>query len=82
MFDNSREHLVKSKIGYIPHAAWAWTAGFKLIWAGIASLLHGIVPAWFPGTSAKTVIDLYHQRLIDHPNSDYQQYINSISQIK
>ena len=29
----------------------------------------------FPGTAAKTVIDLYHERLVDHPNKDYEEYI-------
>lgn len=77
MFDNSRKHLDKSKEHYTSHAVWAWLAGFRLIWAGIASIIHGIVPGWFPGTAAKTVIDLYHQRLVGHPNKEYQDYIDS-----
>lgn len=75
MFNKSKEHLSKSQELYTDHAIWALLAGLRLIWAGIASLLHAIVPAWFPGTAAKTVIDLYHKRLIDHPNKEYQEYI-------
>ena len=50
-------------------------AGCKLLYAGIASIIHGFVPAWFEGTAAKIVIDLYHRRLEDHPNTDYKEYI-------
>lgn len=77
MFKNSKIHLEKSQEKYFSHMIWAITSGFKLIWAGISSLLHAIVPGWFPGTAAKTIIDLYHQRLVDHPNSEYQDYIKS-----
>ena len=54
---------------------WAFMAGLRLVWAGIASVIHGIFPNFFPGTAAKTVIDLYHERLVDHPNKDYEDYI-------
>lgn len=75
-----REHLAKSKEDYIPHFVWALLAGFRLIWAGIASIIHGFIPGFFPGTAAKTVIDLYHKRLVDHPNKEYQDYINTKKQ--
>ena len=61
----------------MPHFIWAVLAGFRLLYAGIASIVHGFVPAFFPGAAAKTVIDLYHKRLVDHPNREYQDYINS-----
>ena len=77
MFKKSKEHLDKSQENYFSHFLWALLAGLRLIWAGIASIIHGFVPGWFPGTAAKTVIDLYHQRLVGHPNKEYQDYINS-----
>lgn len=79
MLQKSREHLAKSKETYIPHFIWAFLSGLKLIWAGIASIIHGFVPGLFPGTAAKTVIDLYHKRLVDHPNKEYQEYIKQSS---
>lgn len=77
MLKKSVEHLKKSKETYFPHFIWAFLSGLSLIWAGIASIIHGFVPAIFSGTAAKTVIDLYHRRLTDHPNKEYQDYINS-----
>lgn len=72
-----QEHLAKSKEAYVPHFIWALLAGLRLIWAGIASIIHGCVPGFFQGTAAKTVIDLYHKRLVGHPNKEYQDYIDS-----
>lgn len=78
MIKKSLEHLEKSKETYIGHLIWAILAGFRLIWAGIASVMHGFVPGLFPGTAAKTVIFLYHKRLVEHPNKEYQDYIDSL----
>lgn len=77
MIKSSKEHLEKSKETYVPHFVWAFFSGLKLIWAGVASIIHGFIPGLFPGTAAKTVIDLYHKRLVDHPNKEYQNYIDS-----
>lgn len=71
-----KEHLTKSKETYLSHLTFAFFAGFKLLWATIASFIHGIFPNLFPGTAAKTIIDLYHKRLINHPNKEYQNYID------
>lgn len=73
-------HLIESGVTYAQHSRWALVAGFRLIWAGFASLLHAIWPGWFPATAAYTVIDLYHQRLENHPNSDYQAYIAKVKE--
>lgn len=78
MFNSSKKHLENSKETYFNHLVWAILSGLRLIYAGIASLIHGIIPGFFPGTAAKTVIDLYHKRLIDHPNAEYQNYIDSL----
>lgn len=78
MIKQSKIHLEKSQETYGNHFIWAKIAGLRLIWAGIASIIHGIIPALFPGTAAKTVIDLYHKRLVDHPNKEYQDYIKDI----
>ena len=79
MLKKSIEHLNKSQEGYVSHLVWAEMSGLRLILAGLASIVHGLVPGLFPGTAAMTVIDLYHKRLIDHPNNEYQNYINSVS---
>jgi hypothetical protein len=78
MINKSKEHLKKSQETYFSHLKWAQLAGLRLIWAGISSIIHGLIPGFFPGTAAKTVIFLYHKRLVDHPNSEYQTYIDSL----
>lgn len=77
MFLSSKEHLKKSQENYYSHACWALLAGLRLILAGIASLIHALIPGYFQGTAAKTVIDLYHKRLVNHPNVEYQNYIKT-----
>ena len=72
------QHLKDSQTTYGVHSKWAFSAGFRLIWAGIASLVHAIHPNFFPGTAAKTVIDLYYTRLHNHPNKIYKKYIAEI----
>jgi hypothetical protein len=55
---------------------FAIKAGGMLVIAGFASFIHAIVPQFFPGTAAFTVIKLYKQRLENHPNPIYQEKIN------
>lgn len=74
-------HLKSSKETYVSHLIWATYAGFKMIFVGISSIIHGVVPAFFTGTAAKTIIDFYHKRLINHPNKEYRDYISKQSHI-
>lgn len=76
LLKQSSAHLDASKETYTSHLLWASYAGVKMIVVGVSSIIHGIVPAFFTGTAAKMVIDFYHQRLINHPNKEYTDYIN------
>jgi len=76
LLEKSSTHLESSKETYVNHLFWATYAGAKMIVVGCSSIIHGIIPAFFQGTAAKTVIDFYHDRLINHPNKDYAEYIN------
>ena len=71
-----REHLKISKVTYFQHLSWAVTSGFRLIYAGITSIIHGVIPSLFDGTAPKQVIDIYHGHLEDHPNPKYQDMIS------
>jgi len=73
------KHLSESQESYRNHCTWAVTSGCKMILAGMASVIHGIVPALFTFTSAKCIVDLYYQRLHNHVNKDYQKYIRLMS---
>ena len=74
-----RKHLTKSKVNYLQHFCWAMVAGCRLIYAGIASIIHGLFPSLFDGVPAKVVIDIYHNHLKNHPNDDYQKLIDQQS---
>ena len=78
LFLRSKKHLAKSKETWGRHCVFAFFAGIRLIYSGVASIIHGLVPAFFEGTAAKTVIELYHKRLVNHPNPDYANYISDI----
>ena len=76
MLKKSIRHLEASKETYSSHLFWAVYAGFKLIFVGISSIIHGFIPSVFTGTAAKTIIDFYHDRLVNHPNKEYTDYIS------
>ena len=77
LYLKSKRHLAKSKETWGRHCVFAFFAGVKLIYSGIASIIHGLVPGFFEGTAAKIVIELYHRRLVNHPNPDYAKYIDN-----
>lgn len=68
-------HLEKSKVTYFQHLRWAILAGLRLIYSGIASIVHGIFPSLFDDVAPKTIINIYHSHLENHPNSDYKKMI-------
>lgn len=70
-----KDHLNKSNVTYFKHLAWAILAGLRLIYAGIASIVHGLIPLLFDGTAPKTIIDIYHSHLVNHPNEEYKEMI-------
>ena len=56
LYLKSKRHLTKSKETWGRHCVFAFFAGVKLIYSGIASIIHGLVPAFFEGTAAITII--------------------------
>jgi hypothetical protein len=72
------KHLEDSHESYFSHLKWAVASGFQLIGAGLASILHGIYPSFFPFKAAKVVIDLYYKRLHRHPNKEYRSYVEKV----
>jgi hypothetical protein len=77
-----RKHLDTSKTTYLEHLIWAGIAGVRLIYAGITSIIHGVVPTLFDGTAPKQIIDIYHNHLEDHPNPEYKEMINTAKEKK
>jgi len=49
-------HICISKKSYISHTVFAFCAGFILIFAGLISVIHAIIPNLFPDISEKLII--------------------------
>lgn len=79
MFD---KHLNTSKVTYTAHLVWAVVTGVRLIYAGISSIIHGIIPTLFDSTAPKQIIDIYHSHLEDHPNPAYKEMIDNAKEQK
>jgi len=45
--------------GYREHMAVAGSVGLTMIGAGLACLVHAVVPAWFTRTGSTTIVRLY-----------------------
>lgn len=43
---------------YFQHMRFASLVAGKLIWAGIAALIHAVIPAWHQKTASKIIIEL------------------------
>ena len=78
MFD---KHLKISKVTYTAHLKWAVISGFRLIYAGVTSIIHGFIPTLFDGTAPKQIIDIYHNHLEDHPNPQYKKMIKKFRRV-
>lgn len=55
MFD---KHLREANKTYGEHFAFAFKAGFILLWAGATSIVHAFIPSLFPFTSRNIVARL------------------------
>jgi hypothetical protein len=53
------DHPRSLGMSWASHGAGAAIIGAKLVGAGIACLIHSIVPAWFTQTAGRTVTDIY-----------------------
>lgn len=57
-FQMFEHHLNESGKTYLEHGRFALKAGFLLLWAGIASIIHGLLPNLFPFVSRDIVLRL------------------------
>lgn len=49
MIKNSKEHLAEAGKEYWPHFKFAMYYGWLMIYGGLLSIIHGIVPGWKTG---------------------------------
>lgn len=52
------KHLTESGKTYLEHGRFAFKAGVLLLWAGVASIVHGLLPNLFPFVSRDIVLRL------------------------
>ncbi len=54
------DHPASVNESYTEHLAQASRFGFSMIFAGLACLLHGLIPCLFKKTGSKTISTLHH----------------------
>jgi hypothetical protein len=54
------DHPRSLGLSWFAHGAGAMKIGFKLIGAGLAALVHGLVPGLFTDTAGRIVTETYH----------------------
>jgi hypothetical protein len=55
------EHPRSLGMSWGAHAVGAVSIALRLIGAGVACLIHAIVPAWFTQTAGRTVTEMYDE---------------------
>jgi hypothetical protein len=54
-----RDHLDAVGEDYGAHRRFAFAVGWSMVAAGLACILHGLVPAWFTDTGSRTIRRLH-----------------------
>lgn len=57
---------------YLEHMGQATSFGTTMILAGIACLIHGLIPAWFVSTGSKTISRLHDRMVINRRRKKVQ----------
>jgi hypothetical protein len=70
----AQEHLQKSKKTYFNHLYHASMLGLVLIYAGIASIIHALLPCFFAAYSANKVTRIFYRVVYTSANPDIQGY--------
>ena len=73
----SIRHIEISRMGYFKHLFFATKSGFLLIYLGLTSVIHAIVPAWFKGDAPMGVIEIFYRNIYHHPNPEFQAHIQA-----
>lgn len=73
----SSQHLKASRVGYFSHLYGGIRLGFRMMYLGLTSMFHGVVPAWFEGDAPLGVAKLYYRHVHNHPNPAFQVEIET-----
>lgn len=72
---DSKQHLQMSRVSYFPHLFSGIWLGLKIIYLGLTSIFHAIVPAWFEGDAPLGVANIFYRKVYNHPNPAFQKHI-------
>ena len=61
LLHSSRSHLAEAGMDYIAHMGRASRIGGALIVAGVACLVHGLLPGLFTTKASRTVVKLHEE---------------------
>lgn len=78
MIQKSKQHLMYGQTTYFQHLLHAGGNGFVLIWLGVTSIIHAVVPAWFAATSANGVATLYYKFVKDNIQPAIQEHLRKL----
>ena len=81
IFERSRDHLAVSRMSYRAHARQSVFLGFKLIWLGLTSIIHGVIPSRFDGDAPLGVVRMFYQVVFLSPNPVFQAFISEQKKI-
>ena len=62
-FDAFTGHPASVNETYVEHLGSAWSFAFRMIGAGIACFLHGLLPFLFSSTGSSAILEL-HERMV------------------
>jgi len=66
----TREHLESVNETYFQHLAHAGSFGFKMIGAGAACLVHGLIPGLCGTTGSRAVTELHDSMVVNRVRHD------------
>lgn len=77
LVSDSIHHIETSRMGYFHHLLHATKFGFLMIYLGLTSLIHALVPAWFEGDAPLGVANIFYRTVYHHPNPMFQKHIQA-----
>ena len=74
---DSIDHIKTSRMGYFHHLLHAAKFGFQMIYLGLTSLVHALVPTWFKGDAPLGIANIFYRTVYHHPNPEFQKHIQA-----
>lgn len=63
------DHPASVNQTYTQHLASAWSFAFRMLFAGLACLVHGVLPPLFMRTGSNAIRELHERMIVNRPRS-------------